>query len=331
MDSYGTKMNKKSMPDKEKEHLKVSIVVGNHSQRYDVLHKYAIASILNSDYPLEKIEIIIVDNNCDKVSLTILQEMFCKIGNIKIIRESQQGTCFMRNRGLSVTSGEIIAFIDDDCEVDRNWLKRMVNFYSDPIISFGGGSVFDVKLNRYVRSEVNLKWRQDLHVIGGNMSFRKEILLENQFDTNLIYDNDEFELISRLLLQNYKYYFDLMAIKHYRANSLYRKVANCKETFTSRGENESKFGKYYYKLKKRIFERNYLVNNNTMFRLLITELKAFLNFEEAHYKKSLIQEVYQKSFFDILLHGPRKVCLTGILASIQVYKNLQRLKKFKQS
>jgi glycosyltransferase involved in cell wall biosynthesis len=240
-------MNNKELP-------KISVIVGNHSQRYDVLRKFAVKSLLNSEYPQDKFEIIVIDNNCDKSSFSILKDMFSEDKNVKVVKEGREGICFMRNKGFDFSNGDIIAYIDDDCEVDKGWLKRMSDFYSDRSISFGGGSIYDTEYKRFLRTSKNdPNWPEERRIIGGNMSFRKEVLKKNRFDDNIIYGKDEFELIHRLLKQNLNYYFDEEAINHHRCKSKFRK----KMGRSSLGEKNEIFAESYFAIKKDIFDRNY--------------------------------------------------------------------------
>jgi glycosyltransferase involved in cell wall biosynthesis len=43
----------------------------------------------------------------------------------RVVREHRAGLCFARNRGIAEAHGELIAFTDDDCEIDPNWLGAL--------------------------------------------------------------------------------------------------------------------------------------------------------------------------------------------------------------
>ncbi len=284
-----------------KNYPKISIIIGNHSQRYDVLNKYSVTSVLKSDYSIESIEIIIVDNNCDQNSFEILNEMFSKEKNIKVIKEKRSGICFMRNKGFETSTGDIVAYMDDDCEVDELWLKRIANFYSDTSISFGGGAIFDTQQKKLLRQKKDdPAWPEERRIIGGNMSFRREILDKNKFDTNIIYGKEDFELIYRLLKQNLKYYFDETPIKHHRAKSKFRRINGGSLTL---GEKEEEFSELYFNAKKEIFNRYF---NKKFFsaRHIFTKI---INFP--------------------LIFRRNKLYLIHFKAKIQAYKDIKRLNK----
>ncbi len=54
----------------------------------------------------------------------------------------ERGASRARNAGLRRAGGEIVAFIDDDCEADRDWLRTIVDaFAADPGLRLVGGAV----------------------------------------------------------------------------------------------------------------------------------------------------------------------------------------------
>ena len=71
-------------------------------------------------------EILIVDNNSPDHTREIVDE-FIKRKNMPIhyFFEKKQGATHARNRGIREVRGEIIAFLDDDETVDKNWLVAL--------------------------------------------------------------------------------------------------------------------------------------------------------------------------------------------------------------
>jgi GT2 family glycosyltransferase len=96
----------------------VSVVIvtkGNHQEA-----ERAVASVLAADYPEELREVVVVEEVADPAPI--------EGAGIKYIAipERNLGLGSARNQGLSNAAGEIIVFTDDDCVVDRNWLKELV-------------------------------------------------------------------------------------------------------------------------------------------------------------------------------------------------------------
>lgn len=89
-----------------------------------------------SDY-----EVIVIDNNSTDDTANIVQE-FARSHpkfNIFYILEIRQGATRARNRGITAARGEIIFFLDDDAIPPPEWLNRMAEGFSDPLVGCVGG------------------------------------------------------------------------------------------------------------------------------------------------------------------------------------------------
>jgi glycosyltransferase involved in cell wall biosynthesis len=88
-------------------------------------------------------ELIIVDNNSQDDTRHIV-EQFAATSNftVRYVFEGQQGLAHARNRGIQEAKHPIIAFTDDDCLIDPNWLRSIQSeFGNDPRLSIIGGRV----------------------------------------------------------------------------------------------------------------------------------------------------------------------------------------------
>ena len=80
-------------------------------------------NILNQDFD-ETIEIIMVDDGSSDNSFNIIQNF--KITNLKLFRLIQnKGASAARNKGLDVSSGEYVYFMDVDDSIDKDALKNL--------------------------------------------------------------------------------------------------------------------------------------------------------------------------------------------------------------
>jgi glycosyltransferase involved in cell wall biosynthesis len=89
-------------------------------------------SVVSQNYPPEKFEIIIVDNNSPDQTELVSFSLRDQHKNLKIkyFKEFQQGVSYGRNRGVSEASGEYIVFLDDDETVDPVFLQNLEDFYA---------------------------------------------------------------------------------------------------------------------------------------------------------------------------------------------------------
>ena len=86
--------------------MDISIVVPVHNE--ERLIEGCLRALLALDYPRDRYEIIVVDNNSTDRSREIVE----RFPEVKLLSEKQQGDFAARNRGLSEAKGEIIAFTD---------------------------------------------------------------------------------------------------------------------------------------------------------------------------------------------------------------------------
>lgn len=87
-------------------------------------------------------EVLVVDNNSRDETRAVV-ERFCLEfpGRFRYIFEPQQGKSYALNRGISQSSGDVLAFMDDDVEVDAQWLDRLTSPLNDQRWSGSGGRI----------------------------------------------------------------------------------------------------------------------------------------------------------------------------------------------
>lgn len=194
--------------------------------------RQCLRSILNSSF--KKFEIIIVDQS-DKSTT-----FFNKIKKVKYFKLESVGLSRARNYGIEKSSGEILAFTDDDCLVSRYWLKIIQTAFKQyPEIAgvFGRvsgyfpnenkGLICPCELNlgkTHLISEKNLKkysWK--VPISGNNMAIPKKIFKEiGNFKSwlgagSLSHGGEDVEFTLRLLLKKDKLlYQSKMLVFHNR-------------------------------------------------------------------------------------------------------------------
>jgi GT2 family glycosyltransferase len=145
--------------------------------------------------------------------------------------------------GLSVAGGDIIAVMDDDAEATESWTDRLLRPYADSSVGAVGGRyinsseegptpVPDVDRVGYVNRRgqfignlyCNPRFTQPIDVsfmIGGNMSFRREVAQRLEFDMELnrnVADGYEVDVGLQVRRMGWRIVFDpLLAVRHYSA------------------------------------------------------------------------------------------------------------------
>ena len=105
----------------------VSIIIVNYNGYH--LLKNCLNSILKNSY--KNYEIIIADNGSTDNSLQQIRTDFKKnLSKIKILDlKKNLGPSLARNKAFKQSTGEIIAFLDNDTEVDKNWILEALKLF----------------------------------------------------------------------------------------------------------------------------------------------------------------------------------------------------------
>ena len=120
----------------------ITVVVSTICANPDQLVR-AVKSLLELDYP--SFDVVVVDNRRG-TSLEPLPAM-PDDPRVRVLREPMPGISSGRNRGVAESSGEILAFTDDDATVDQNWLRAIGSrFAADPDVDALGGLVLPSEL-----------------------------------------------------------------------------------------------------------------------------------------------------------------------------------------
>jgi len=115
-----------------------SIIVPSYNRKSEILE--LIESFKALDFPVEKFELLIVDDGSDDGTPEMVEELAKEISfPLKVIRQKNQGPGAARNTGMAHARGEVFIFLDSDCTVSPQWLKaidRDLNMYQAD--AFGG-------------------------------------------------------------------------------------------------------------------------------------------------------------------------------------------------
>lgn len=104
---------------------RVSVVVPTHDRPQQVVA--LVRSILASDYPPSRYEVIVVDNAPSTgATARVIRWCYGDCPQVRYVREDRPGSSNARNRGLALARGEFVVFADDDELVDAHWLTEMV-------------------------------------------------------------------------------------------------------------------------------------------------------------------------------------------------------------
>jgi glycosyltransferase involved in cell wall biosynthesis len=106
--------------------MDISVIVPFYNAERHI--ERCVKALLAQDYPLERYEIIMVDNNSVDGSAAIVH----RHPRVQLLSEPKQGAYAARNRGVAPSKGKIIAFTDADCVPSGDWLREIAAAMRSP-------------------------------------------------------------------------------------------------------------------------------------------------------------------------------------------------------
>lgn len=188
--------------------MKVSAIITTHN-RCELLKK-AIKSVIKQTY--KNIECIVIDDNSQDDTQKYMENLIKEYRFIKYIRiteKEHQGGAYARNLGIKESSGEYIAFLDDDDEWMDTKIEKQVEILDnnkDVSLVICGRKIEYYPDNIYVKEKTVDEGIKDYskkilyNIIGvtSMMMFRRDVLDKvNYFDEKLNYWQ-EYDLTIRV-------------------------------------------------------------------------------------------------------------------------------------
>lgn len=107
----------------------ISIAISTKDRRDEL--SSLLVSIKNLNYPKYNIEIVVVEEGDNPMPIAGVKYIF--------LPRLNKGFGFTRNTAVNNCSHDLIAFVDDDCEVTPEWLNELLNCLDDTTAGVTGG------------------------------------------------------------------------------------------------------------------------------------------------------------------------------------------------
>ena len=249
----------------------VSIIVPIRNESDNIINN--VESICKQYFPIEKYEVIYVDDNSTDDSLKKLNE-FAIPGNIKILSVPKNYSPNAHKKralsyGIEHSMGEIIVTTDADCIYSVDWLSSLLKYFDDKTGFVSGPVVF--KDNGNIFSKIQILEFAGLIITGAgligagkpticnaaNIAYRKKVFDEvNGFEYDMELSSGDDELLMQKIAQdtNYKVRFSL------DKNSIVKTMSN------------NTISEFYYQRKRWASKGLFYKNKSLVIKLILIYL-----------------------------------------------------------
>ena len=177
-------------------------------------------------------ELILIDNGSSDNTQAVIGQ-FAATTSIALVvgQEPNKGLSYARNKGIELAQGEFIAFTDDDCYPETDYVDKLLfRLTSDPKLGFVGGRVLLFDPDDY---PVTIQTHNEPMYInpgeflfagvihGANFAFRKSALVQAKgFDVRLgagtPFPSEDVDTMAELLRLGWKGEYDPAIVVYHR-------------------------------------------------------------------------------------------------------------------
>jgi len=249
---------------------KISVIIPVYNDPFGL--KDTLISLIEQDFPKDLFEIIVADNGSTDGTLSVIENFIDRYPKlIRIVQEKNiQSSYAARNKGVLEAKGSIIAFVDADMTVEKDWLKKVFESLeknkSDCLICnlevINGGNSISVLYDKMTAFPIK-EYVEKLHFTPvGCLTIYKDIFDKlGLFDPNLISGGDR-EFGNRVYESGYKISFAPETIMKHPARSSLKQLLR-KAFRIGRGLKQLSFyypDRYKKRYKNILDPRNFLPN-----------------------------------------------------------------------
>lgn len=158
--------------------MRFSIIIPTYNRVR--LIKRCLDSIIDQDYDRKRYEIVVINDGSTDDTQEFLEKEKRKMKNFRFYKIKNSGPGAARNYGLKKSKGRYIAFTDDDCIVEKEWLKKIEEKFIETNTDAVGGSI-ENPTDRYIA------WAQYILNFSSWFPYKKERYVKDIPTANIVY------------------------------------------------------------------------------------------------------------------------------------------------
>lgn len=219
--------------------MRLSLVIATYNRAGQLLH--TLRSVAEQSAAAELWECIVVDNNSTDGTAATVERFIADNPtlNIRYLFEATQGLSHARNAGIAASSGDIIAFIDDDETIVSDFIDAYIDLFTNHADAMAAGGKIIAHyptgrprwMSRYTEQPIAnpMSFGEQIRLFpvrripgGGNMAFRREVFdIVGMFNTSLgrtatrLIGGEESDLFERIASHGMKCYYAPRAVMYH--------------------------------------------------------------------------------------------------------------------
>jgi GT2 family glycosyltransferase len=206
--------------------VQASVIVPTHNRRDSLLR--LLDSLLAQTLGSRQYEIIVVSDGSSDGTVAAVRELAARHPQIRLLEQSRGGPAAARNRAARAAQGELLAFTDDDCQAEKDWLERLLApLHDSRIVGVQGRTISTPAEMTPLTHQMVLERKSDV-VPTCNAAYRKSAFQQLLgFDERFPYPhNEDVDLAWRLeTLGTIAYAPDAVIVHPPRRESFAKKAA----------------------------------------------------------------------------------------------------------
>lgn len=171
------------------EKIRISVIVPTYNRL--ALLKIQVHALLNQSISQEEYEVLLVNDGSSDGTKEYLDGVQKNRSNLHVFHHQNGGPARARNTALEAAKAPIVAFTDDDCEVNIDWLETILKEFKSGLVGLQGLTYTDKNdVTPFTHQIDNETGHNSIPTC--NAAYRKDLLLEiDGFDETFPYPHNE--------------------------------------------------------------------------------------------------------------------------------------------